>query len=797
MNALIRFFVALPLVAGVLAHGAESYFPPPESEGGWRTLVPANSEPSAEQKRTVREQTGLDWDKLAEAWRYTASFKTPNNLLIIRHGWIAGQWMNFTNPRGIASCTKSLTALAMARLFDMSDDGQLPKRIGLDDEAWRFLPAAWVEAEPARKQIRLRHLLTMTSGLTPYDGPYKADYLDQVFAQRVEAPQGTVWAYASVPVDMLSLILEKVSGRKLDQFFNEEINAAIGATPVKWGQFSGHAGGSGGPQGGAQFPERELARVGYLALHHGAWQTDGQRRQVISAERLDAFTHREPSLEKTTWRQPNFAFEPQANKYYGHLWWNNHTGQGLGEAAPRDAFYMSGWGKQACFVVPSLDLVVVRLGPDQKLNEHPEFYHELWRRLMAAVAETNASPPVSAPASAPTRAFPFDGQTFQGRIAWSADGNFNDEDDWGASPMALAIFARSGVADKLVHFDYNSILYDNNPEWAKLHETNVLGAAERFGFRREVFFDCQKNLDAAVNSIAAAVNASSLDDPLWFVIAGPMEVPLAGLRKADPAKLPFVHCISHNRWNDGFDAKSGSRFKFNKRDIIPLGVHWVQIRDQNEFLSTSRYGAPARDADWQPWLWLRDSSDGDGQFLWDCLRSVTRTDCSDAGMARLLMTGDEENTIAKLRELVEARRVVTPIAQRQKIRLEAENFHEFDGVEVEYKNDRRVSQRLNVKLIAGRKTGRIATPFVEPYTADEARYDIEVRYFTTTDGVARLSFLVNGSPVGPQWQAPSRNDAWLSHIIPSVVLRRGDHFAITLETNGDSARLDYVELKRR
>jgi hypothetical protein len=29
---------------------------------------------------------------------------------------------------------------------------------------------------------------------------------------------------------------------------------------------------------------------------------------------------------------------------------------------------------------------------------------------------------------------------FKGRIAWSTDGNFNDEDDWAASPVALAIF---------------------------------------------------------------------------------------------------------------------------------------------------------------------------------------------------------------------------------------------------------------------------------------------------------------------------------------------------------------------
>jgi hypothetical protein len=59
----------------------------------------------------------------------------------------------------------------------------------------------------------------------------------------------------------------------------------------------------------------------------------------------------------------------------------------LGESAPRDVVYMSGWGKQACFVVPSLDMIVVRLGPNRTLNEHPEFYHGLWKPLMKAVTD--------------------------------------------------------------------------------------------------------------------------------------------------------------------------------------------------------------------------------------------------------------------------------------------------------------------------------------------------------------------------------------------------------------------------
>jgi CubicO group peptidase (beta-lactamase class C family) len=367
-------------------HAAESYFPPPEAQGDWRSLVPANQAPTTTQKEAVLATTGFDWDKLREVWAYCESYGGLHNVLVIRHGWIAGEWHNYSEPEhGIASCTKSLTGLAMAKLFDLSDAGRLPKRIAIDDEAWRFLPPAWSEAEPARKQIQLRHMLTMTSGLTPYDGPYGEDYFTQMFAQRVEAAPGTVWAYASAPVDLLSLVIEDVTGHTLGEFFNAEINAAIGTSPIRWGHFGTHDGGSGGPQGGTRFMPRDLARVGYLVLHGGVWGAGSEVKQVISAERVSQFTNAASWLEGAPRRDPNFAFQPHSNHYYGYLWWTNRTGEALGEGAPRDVVYMSGWGKQACFVAPGLDMVALRLGSNATLNKDPLFYHGFWARLMAAL----------------------------------------------------------------------------------------------------------------------------------------------------------------------------------------------------------------------------------------------------------------------------------------------------------------------------------------------------------------------------------------------------------------------------
>ena len=131
---------------------------------------------------------------------------------------------------------------------------------------------------------------------------------------------------------------------------------------------------------------------------------------------------------------------------------------------------------------------------------------------------------------------PFDGENFKGRIAFSSDGNYNDEDDWGAFPVAVAMLDACGVTDKLVHVDYCNILIENDPRFHKEMTESVLGSADRYSISRSILFDCQKDLDGAVESIKNAINASSADNPLYYILAGPMEVPYLGIEKSEPAR---------------------------------------------------------------------------------------------------------------------------------------------------------------------------------------------------------------------------------------------------------------------
>lgn len=337
---------------------AQDYYPNAASQGGWRALVQRNSTPSSAGKNTILQTTGVNWDVLKQAWNMLSPH--GGNLLVIRNGWIVGDWGD-PQPIHVGSCTKSMTSIAMARLFDLSHAGQFSKTISPDDPAHWFLPASWGTSDPARQNITVRQLLTMSSGLDPYDTPMESSgYLNTVLSRTVEAAPDTVWAYSSTAVDLLSLIVEDVSGQKLGDFFHAEVGSRIGTQQVPWGDMGGHDMAS----AFSYWTAKELARVAYLLLRNGAWNAGNGLEQVLAPDRVAAMTHAVPELAGTTFRNPNFfTNDPESHLRYGQLFWTNSTSSSfVGPSVPTDAYYMAGFGTNICMAIPSLDMVIVRLG---------------------------------------------------------------------------------------------------------------------------------------------------------------------------------------------------------------------------------------------------------------------------------------------------------------------------------------------------------------------------------------------------------------------------------------------------
>ncbi len=398
---------------------------------------------------------------------------------------------------------------------------------------------------------------------------------------------------------------------------------------------------------------------------------------------------------------------------------------------------------------------------------------------------------------------PFDGKNFKGRIAFSSDGNYNDEDDWGAFPVAVAMLDAFGLTGKLVHIDYNNILAKNDSRFYREMSQSVLGAADRYKVPLSILFDCQKDLDGAINSIKNAINASSADNPLYYVLAGPMEVPFRGIKKSDPDKRKYVYCISHSGWNDGYTRNDQDLHNHNKRDVIPSGINWIQCKDGNRNLARpGGVGKRSTPEQWSLYHWLRDSSDSRLKWIFTRLEAEGRADISDSTMTYFLLTGDEDADLAKLKSLLDDKKVPAPIDPRKHVRIEAENFRIIDNYVVEHRNDRRASHRLSVRLasIAPKgvpfgTAGRIRTPFNQPYTADSGLYDIDIRYFDGEDGRCRFGLYINGMQKGFPWYASKDSEQWTTHTIENIVIKSGDE--IMVEVQGDSGeygKLDYVQL---
>ena len=390
---------------------------------------------------------------------------------------------------------------------------------------------------------------------------------------------------------------------------------------------------------------------------------------------------------------------------------------------------------------------------------------------------------------------PYGAGGFQGRIALSHDGNFNDEDDWGAFPVAIAILDAFGVKDRLVHIEYNNIIQANDDRFEREMTASVQGAAERYGIPPSILHNCRTDLDGAIESIKNAVNASSRENPLYYVLAGPMDVPYRGILAADPAKRQYVYCISHSSWNDGYGKRRIEGR--SKRDIIALGVKWIQVKPGHLLAYSGVPGTKSTPAQWALFHWMRDSSDQRLQWLFTRLEAEERCDVSDATMTYFLLTGDEQCDPKKLAALLDKKQKPDPIAIRPTIRLEAENFSLLENC-VPVTVGKQASQSVAVRMSDAPK-GLIRTEFHEIYAAQSGRYEVSIQYREASNGAATYVLRINGVPQGDAWKASANDNAWKSHTVKEVFLSQGDVIEVEVRADrlGTGARLDFVQLTYR
>src|SRR6201995_4442093 len=148
-------------------YAQDAYVPPPESAGGWRRCKTPDE---------VHSLGAMDPEKLNILHdAQLALFSGPWQIVIIHHGYLVAEWyglpaMPTTTFDGWSS-TKSATGIAFGLLMDDSRNHKLPHnaQIDLDTPIYDYVPEGLPLFDPEKKKIKLRHVLSMTSGFAGED----------------------------------------------------------------------------------------------------------------------------------------------------------------------------------------------------------------------------------------------------------------------------------------------------------------------------------------------------------------------------------------------------------------------------------------------------------------------------------------------------------------------------------------------------------------------------------------------------------------------------------------------------
>jgi CubicO group peptidase (beta-lactamase class C family) len=221
----------------------------------------------------------------------------------------------------------------------------------VEDPVTDYLPEL-AARDPEFRQITLRHLLAMSSGIRYREGGfpslgddthtyYGVDLRDVALNRtRIEQPPGLAWQYNNYHPLLLGLVLERTTGTSVSDFMATRLWQPLGAEGDATWNLDSERSGFEKMESGLNARAVDYARFGLLFLHDGEWNG----RQIVSKDWVQAAT------------RADTAAGPSSYFGYGYFWWIDMERPGR--------FYAMGKYGQYIYVAPDADAVVVRLGRD-------------------------------------------------------------------------------------------------------------------------------------------------------------------------------------------------------------------------------------------------------------------------------------------------------------------------------------------------------------------------------------------------------------------------------------------------
>ena len=290
----------------------------------------------------------------------TAFLVVKDNVLV--HEWYASD----IDPEVLHtsfSMSKSMVSTVVGMAIS---DGSISS---LDDAITKYIPEL-LEQDPRFGNITLRHLITMTSGISYNEDDFGAfgDQINTYYGTnlrksaitktQISEEPGVRWVYNNYNPLLLGLAVERATGKSVSDYMSETIWAPMGAeADASWSMDSFYNGFE-KMESGFNARPIDFARFGLMFANGG--EVNG--KQVLPREWVK---------QATASTGVRIGRDESVEQNYNYLWW----------VYPNNRFAAQGKLGQYIFISPDEKTVIVRLGRDEKNLMWPKLLLELTDRL--------------------------------------------------------------------------------------------------------------------------------------------------------------------------------------------------------------------------------------------------------------------------------------------------------------------------------------------------------------------------------------------------------------------------------
>ncbi|TXH54231.1 MAG: T9SS type A sorting domain-containing protein [Bacteroidia bacterium] len=255
------------------------------------------------------------------------------------------------------SAGKTLTAYAVGI-------AQYENLLNINDKSSDYLGAGWTNlTTPQEDAITIKHQLSMTKGL---DDGLSEIYCTDASCLVYKAPAGTRWAYHNGPYTLLDSVLKVATGMPLNTWIQQKIGSKIGMQGLYV---------SVGYNKIFVSKPRSMARFGLLLSQNGYWNgTSVLPDPTYLSEMTNSSQSLNLSYGYLTWLNGKSSFMLPQTQYVfnGSLCPN----------APADMYAAEGKNGQIINVVPSQNIVLIRMGASLGNNLVSTTYNDtIWQYM--------------------------------------------------------------------------------------------------------------------------------------------------------------------------------------------------------------------------------------------------------------------------------------------------------------------------------------------------------------------------------------------------------------------------------